>query len=56
MVAKVRGILLTQYIGAILVASIGCQAAIAFIGVLVGDVAWYVVRQRYQSPFEVGSG
>jgi hypothetical protein len=51
MIAKVREILLTQYIGAILVACIGCHAAIAFVGVIVRDAAWYIAQQRYRSVF-----
>jgi len=49
MVEKLREILLTQYIGSILVALIACNAVITLTTSLVRDVFWVINDQRTRS-------
>jgi hypothetical protein len=49
MLAKVREILLTQYIGSILIALLGCQALVVLLTTAVRTGFWYFETQRRQS-------
>jgi hypothetical protein len=51
MLRKLREILLTQYIGAILVALLGWQAAIEVVTTVVRSGFWYFNHQQSQSAF-----
>jgi hypothetical protein len=49
---KIREILLTQYIGAILTALLACQAIIVVIAAVIRDGLWYIGQRRAQSVLE----
>ena len=49
MLSKVREILLTQYIGSILIALLGCQALVVLVTTVVSTASRYVDQQRNQS-------
>jgi hypothetical protein len=49
MLTKIREILLTQYIGTVVIALLGCNAAITLITTILQDVFWFVRHQRLQS-------
>jgi len=46
---RIRQILLTQYIGSILIALLACQAVVTLITSVIQNVSWYVNDQRTHS-------
>lgn len=46
MIKTIRQILLTEYIGSILVAMLGCQAIIVLLTAILRDVLWYCLGSR----------
>lgn len=49
MIVKIREILLTQYIGAILIALMGWQAVVVLVGTAIRDLGWFVRQQQNAS-------
>lgn len=51
MVRKLREVLLAQYIGAMVVALLVCQAVISFVHGIIRTVSLYIEQSRNQSVF-----